>query len=431
MKKQALAGALLAAALLAAGCSSDDDGGANGTTATAPAASTPESAAPETDAPAETDAPTESSAAPSSVASDCTLDSPLKIGFAADLGELGAFSDQPGSEAAQVMVDKLNDAGGVGGLPVEYEIKDIQGDPAATQRAAQELLDDGVNAIIGPPFASTGAPLLDTVNGQAPVVFMASTDVSLADPSRGGFLASFSDAVQSSAVAEYLLSQDLTTAITFSSTDDVYFSGNPEFFTDAFTQGGGTVVRDFSYSLADADFSTQVNDIGALDTVPQVLFTAMVMPQTQTLLEQLDAAGLGDIVVAGVDGFDATVVWSAGDVADGVIFAAHTFPQESNGVQTFLDDAAAAGANIETISFGALAADAVQIIAAAATEACSIDPATLITTIDGLVNVPVTTGTVTYKGTNGVPEKDVAILTVEGGEPAFVESLRPTYIAGS
>ncbi|HRB05451.1 MAG TPA: ABC transporter substrate-binding protein, partial [Ilumatobacteraceae bacterium] len=349
-------------------------------------------------------------------------------GFAADLGELGAFSDQPGSEAAKVMVDKINEAGGVGGLPVGFSVKDIQGDPAATQRAGQELLASGVNAIIGPPFASTGAPLLDAVDGKAPIIYMASTDPALADPSRGAFLASFSDQVQAAAIAEWALSNDHTTAVTMSSSDDVYFSGNPEYFTTAYEEGGGTVLGDYAYSLADADFSTQVNEMAALPEPPAILFTAMVMPQTQVLLEQLRAAGLKDIIVTGVDGFDATVVWSAGAVANGVVFAAHTFPLETNGVQQFLDDAKAAGANIETISFGALAADAVQILAAAATEACSVDPAVLISTINGLVNVPVTTGTVTYKGTNGVPEKDVIILEVKDGKPSFVEAIRPTNI---
>jgi branched-chain amino acid transport system substrate-binding protein len=421
MKKHVLAGVVVAV-LVAAGCGSDSGGGAADTAPETTAGGT----TPATEAPAGSSAPSTGGAA-----GDCTLDEPLNIGFAADLGELAAFSDQPGSEAAKVMVDKLNEAGGVGGLPVEYVVKDIQGDPAATQRAAQELLDQGVNAVIGPPFASTGAPLLDTVDGKAPVIFMASTDVSLADPSRGAFLASFSDPVQASAVAEFLLSRNLKSAITFSSTDDLYFSGNPKYFKEAFEHGGGKVERDFSYSLADADFSTQVNEIAGLDPKPQVLFTAMVMPQIQTLMEQLDAAGLGDIVVAGVDGFDATVVWSAGAIADGVFFAAHTFPQDSNGVQAFLDDAAAAGAKIETISFGALAADAVQILAAAATKACSVDGPTLISTINELEDVPVTTGTVTYAGTNGVPEKDVVILTVEGGKPAFVEALRPAFTAPS
>lgn len=420
MKKRFVPAALVALGLVAAaGCGSDDAADTAGTTA----ATTAETTAATT---AET---TGDTAAPATTPSggDCTLDTPLKIGFAADLGELGAFSDQPGSEAAQVQVDLINAEGGVGGLPIEYEVKDIQGDPAATQRAAQELLDDGVNAIIGPPFSNTGAPLLDTVAGKAPVVFMATTDPSLADPSRGAFLTSFSDPVQSAAVAEYVLSQGMDTAVTFSSSDDVYFSGNPKYFTEAFEAGGGTVAKDFSYSLADTDFSTQVNELASLDPAPKVLFTAMVQPQIGTLLEQLQGAGL-DIQVAGVDGFDATVVWSSGDVANGVLFAAHTFPNDGNDVQAFLDKAKDAGANIETISFGALSSDAVQIIAAAAEQACSVDAATLIETIGNLENLKVTTGSVTYKGANGVPEKDVSILTVTDGAPAFVEALRPKNI---
>lgn len=418
MQKRLLPVVLMSMGLVAAACGSDDKAD---TTTVPPATSGTTGGATTTVGPGSgTTAPP-----------DCQLETPLKIGFAADLGDPAGASDKPGSEAAEVMVKRINDAGGVGGMPVEYEVKDIQGDPAATQRAAQELLDDGVNAIIGPPFTSTGTPLLDTVDGKAPIVFMASTDVSLADPSRGAFLASFSDPVQSSAMAQFALAKGFKSAVTFSSTDDVYFSGNPEYFKDAFEHGGGKVLQDFSYTLADTDFSTQVNEIDGMATKPDVLFTAMIMPLVQTLMEQLDAAGLGDIVVLGVDAFDATDVKSAGAVADGVFFAAHTFPTDSNGVQAFLDEANAAGKQIETISFGALAGDAVQILAAAATEACSTDGPTLIATINDLVNVPVVTGDVTYKGTNGVPEKDVVVLTVKGDELQFVEALRPDYIANA
>lgn len=415
-KRRAVPAALVMLALVAAACSSDNK--SSGSTATQPQGSTAETTAP-SGSTGETMAP-----------SDCTLDTPLKIGFAADLGDPAGASDQPGSEAAKVAVDLLNQAGGVGGKPVEYEVKDIQGDPAATQRAAQELLDDGVNAMIGPPFTSTGSPLLDTVDGKAPIIFMASTDSALADPSRGAFLASFSDQVQSSAIAQFALGKGYTSAITFSSTDDVYFSNNPAYFKDAFEHGGGKVLNDYAYSLNDSDFSTQVNDIANLPEKPQVLFTAMIMPLVQTLLEQLKNAGLGDIVVMGVDAFDATVVWSAGDVANGVYFSAHTFPQDTNDVQAFLDKAKAAGAKIETISFGALASDAVQVLAHAAETACSTDPAKLIDAINNIQDLKVTTGTVTYKGTNGVPNKDVVILTVKDGKPAFVEALRPDYVAG-
>ena len=121
-------------------------------------------------------------------------------------------------------------------------------------------------------------------------------------------------------------------------------------------------------------------------------------------------------------------MWSAGEVADGVSFTAHTFPRDDNGVQAFLDAAAAAGVEIETVSFGALASDVVQVFAHAAETACSVDGAALIAAINEITDLEVTTGTVTYAGTNGVPEKDVVILTVEGGEPAFTEAFRPTYI---
>ncbi len=124
-------------------------------------------------------------------------------------------------------------------------------------------------------------------------------------------------------------------------------------------------------------------------------------------------------------------MWDAGEIAEGVYFTSHTFPNETNGVQEFLDAAEAAGASIETLAFGALASDAVQIIAAAATQACSVDGPTLSATIDALSDLTVTTGTVTYAGTGGVPEKDVVILQVTDGAPAYVEALRPEYIAGS
>ena len=400
----------VAVALVATACGDDDDAG----TATTTGGSTATTAG--------------GGATTTASSGDCTLDTPLKIGYAADFSDLGGFADKPGSEAAKVQVDLINEAGGVGGQPIEYVIKELPGDPSAAQRAAQELLDDGVNAIIGPPFCYVGGPLIDTVAGKAPVISNASTDLALADPGRGAFLMSFSDPVQGAAAAEVELESGATTAVTFSSPDDAYFTNTTAAFTDAFEHGGGTVVKDFTFGLADEDFSSQVNELATLDPKPEVLYTAMVMPAAGVLLQQLEAAGLDDIHVIGADAFDATVVWSAGDVANGVSFTAHTFPRDDNGVQAFLDAAKAAGVTIETVSFGALAADVVQVFAAAAEAACSVEPAALTAAIAAITDLEVTTGKVTYAGTNGVPEKDVVIVTVQDGAPTFTEAFRPTYI---
>ena len=425
-------GLAMAAALAVAACGGDDDDGETAGSE-APGTEAPgTTAGGATSEPATTGAASETTTAGTASGTagggDCTLDTPLKIGYAADFSDFGGFADVPGSEAAGVQVDLLNEAGGVGGQPIEYVIKELPEDPSGAQRVAQELLDEGVNAIIAPPFTYNGVQLIETVDGQVPIISNASTDLDMADPARGAFLMSFSDPVQAAAAAEFAADGGAATAVTFSSPDDAYFTNTTAAFTEAFAEAGGEVVRDFTFGLADEDFSSQVNELAQLDPAPDVLYTAMIMPGAGVLLEQLEAAGLDDIQVIGADSFDATVVWSAGDVSNDVSFTAHTFPRDDNGVQEFLDAAEAAGAEIETVSFGALASDVVKVFAAAAEQACSVDGPTLIETISNLSDLEVTTGTVTYAGTNGVPEKDVVILTVTDGEPAFTEAFQPSFV---
>ena len=85
---------------------------------------------------------------------------------------------------------------------------------------AQELLDEGVHAIIAPPFTYNGVPLIEAVDGQVPIISNASTDLAMADPARGAFLMSFSDPVQAAAAAEFAANGGAATAVTFSSPDD-------------------------------------------------------------------------------------------------------------------------------------------------------------------------------------------------------------------
>jgi branched-chain amino acid transport system substrate-binding protein len=425
---------LAAGALLVVACGDDDDTASSGTgagdTTAAPSEDTSAAtSAPTPDTSGATTAPTaDTGGATSGPASDCTLDEPLTIGYAADFSDFGGFADQPGSEAAQVQVDLINEAGGVGGQDVEYIVKELPTDPSAAQRAAQELLDEGADAIIGPPFAYNGVPLIDTVNGKVPIISNASTDLALAQPDKGAFLMSFSDPVQAAAAAEFAYGDGARTAVTFSSPDDPYFTNTTSAFSDAFANAGGEVVRDFTFGISDDDFSAQVNELADLDPAPDVLYTAMIMPSAGVLLEQLRSADMTDLKVIGADSFDATVIASAGDVANGVSFTAHTFPRDDNGVGEFIDAAREAGANTDTISFVALASDVVKVFAHVAEETCSLDGAGLIDAINNLSDFEVTTGSVTYAGTNGVPEKDVVILTVENGEPAFTDAFRPSYI---
>lgn len=442
MRKTRRIGTVLAlGGLLAVACGGDDgdDGDDGAGTATTADVTTGTDAAPTTEDATDT-ATTEASGEPAGdeldvealldPALECTAPDealePLKIGYAADFSEIGGYADGPGTEAAQFMVDRINCGGGLDGTPVELIVRDVQGDPDVTARAAQELLDEGVSGILGPPFSDFGLPLLGVVNGEVPVVFVACTEIVLADAENSSFLTAFNDPAQATAAATFAREQGLGRAVTLSSPDALYFETVTRIFTEVFEREGGEVLSDYTFSLADTDFSSQVSEIAALSEPPDVIYTAMVMPLVETLLGQLDAAGLGDVTVIGADAFDATGILAAGDLAEGAYFTTHGFPAEGSRMQAFLDSyAEVEGAELETVSFGTLAADAVLILADAFRRAGSTDPSAIADEIRATEDLELITESVTYAGTSGTPIKPVFVLQVQGGEYALADSFVP------
>ncbi len=351
---------------------------------------------------------------------------PLKVGYAADLSELGGFADEPGTEAAEFMAELINCAGGVEGHPVEVVVQDIQGDPEVTQRAARDLLDAGVHAILGPPFADFGLPLLQVVGGQVPVLFVSSTEPTLPNAEQLSFLVTFDDTRQATEAALFARRQGFETAVTFS-IPGPYFGYNPEVFGRVFQENGGTLLADYTFSLEDTDFSTQVNKVANLPEPPDVLYTAMITPQLGTLIPQLRGAGLEPQVIV-TDAADATRVWDLGKDAEGIYFTTHAFPSEGSPMKAFLDKfEAEKGRPLETVSFGALAANAVIIVADAFVRSgLQLDPLAIGEALKSAEGVQVITGTVSYAGTNGVPKKPLYIEQVVGGEVTLAETVQPS-----
>ena len=360
----------IAAALVVAACGDDDDDDAGGAATTAVAMSRPPEARrppgarrrPQARRPPGRRRPRRRGTTTAGTsAGDCTLDEPLKIGYAADFSDFGGFADVPGSEAAGVQVDLLNEAGGVGGQhgrvrrqgAAGRSVRRPAGGPGAARRGRRRDHRPAVRLQRRAADRHRRRPgadhlqRLDRPRPRRPEPRRVPDE--LQRPGAGAPRPPSSP--PTAAPRRRSRSRRPTTP---------YFTNTTAAFTEAFAEAGGEVVRDFTFGIADEDFSSQVNELAALDPAPDVLYTAMIMPGAGVLLEQLEAAGLGDIQVIGADSFDATVVWSAGDVANDVSFTAHTFPRDDNGVQEFLDAAEAAGAEIETVSFGALASDVVQ-----------------------------------------------------------------------
>ena len=345
---------------------------------------------------------------------------PLIIVYAADLSEVGAFADKPGSDAAAHYIDLINCSGGADGTPVEFVLEDVQGDPEVAKRATSDLLDAGAHVILGPPFADTGTPILQTVNASRAVLFVSSTEPVLPDPSIFSFLSTFDDTKQAEAAAQFAIDQGFTRAITFSA-EGPYFGYNPETFAAKFEELGGEIVLDQSYvPFEQVDFAAQANEVAGVADGSEVLYAAMVAPQLDALRAAIQERGV-ELTYLEADAFGTS---GAADIKnnEGVYWTGHGFAEPGNRFQALLDSLEAAGAPSDAPEFSALAADAVTMAVEGYLAAGSTDPAAIAEAISGLSGVEAITGTIGYAGTDGIPDKPVHILQMISDEVTLVET---------
>lgn len=80
----------------------------------------------------------------------CESNTPIKIGFVA--GTSGPVADLgiTGRDAVQLIIDQTNREGGIGCRQIQLITKDDQQNPDLARQSVQELIDEGVVAIIGP-----------------------------------------------------------------------------------------------------------------------------------------------------------------------------------------------------------------------------------------------------------------------------------------
>src|SRR5690606_6903782 len=116
------------------------------------------------------------------VAGGCALagsdesDGPIKIGAVLSLSGPAAPFGVPERDAAQAYIDEVNEDGGVDGREVELIVKDDKTNPTEAAQVAQDLVDQGVVAIIGSTTGSaTQAMTAATAPAEVPVVGLNTT----------------------------------------------------------------------------------------------------------------------------------------------------------------------------------------------------------------------------------------------------------------
>ena len=209
-------------------------------------------------------------------------DDPIVIGAPVNLTGWMAAYDQPPLDGAKLAVEKINEAGGVLGRPLEIIEVDGKTDPATVGNAALEVIDGGADVIVAPCDFDYGAPASQAAQeaGLVGVSFCASSPLfgseTLGDKQ---FTVSMWNQTMAAAAAEFgYTDKGWKTAATIVDQGTEYTKSLGEYFVETWGQLGGEVVSEDTYQLNDMQASAQAQRIMDLETPPDVLFISANMP---------------------------------------------------------------------------------------------------------------------------------------------------------
>jgi branched-chain amino acid transport system substrate-binding protein len=218
--------------------------------------------------------PNEATTVVTTVAPTTTMapdDGVLRIGALLPLSGPGADLGQSMVDGVQLAVEAVNDAGGVGGAPVELTIADEGDGPASASRGLEELLDADVDAVVGPASSLVALDLLLTLRRDALVTCSPSATALALDqfPDDDLFFRTVaSDSLEADALAR-AIDQTGRSSVAIVYVEDAY--GRP--LTDALVAQLASRSLEVDalvpYPTDDADFSDEVAD--AVDAGAEVI----------------------------------------------------------------------------------------------------------------------------------------------------------------
>jgi len=169
-------------------------------------------------------------------------------------------------QTAQQVVDEINAASGVLGRDVDLRSAEVGTSATASTAAVNELVEAGVDAIVGPITSTNAVTIIDVASSAGVVTCSPSATAAVLDdvPDRTLFFRTIaSDSLQAQAIAE-TVDNTGSRSVTVAYVDDAF--GRP--FADAVIAGLRTralQVVDEVAVPADHDFSIAIDDVIAAD----------------------------------------------------------------------------------------------------------------------------------------------------------------------
>lgn len=177
---------------------------------------------------------------------------PVRIGYIGTLtGKYAALSTS-GRDGAILAIEEVNASGGIGGRKVSLVLKNDGFDPALSLSAAEELVAEGVQAIIG-PFSSSSAVVVMPYITEAKMVTVGPVVAGEQMAGRDDFFFKIYPSTSDfgTRLGQRALHSGAKTAVAvFDTNNRAYSEHLVKYFRKSFTAGGGAFLSEIPFAAA-------------------------------------------------------------------------------------------------------------------------------------------------------------------------------------
>jgi len=229
----------------------------------------------------------------------------------------------PEEQTVKMMVDQINDAGGINGRPLEVIIYNTETSSEKCATMVNRLIEqDKVLAIIGPSTSGASLAILDTVTTAKTPLVSCAANIGIVQPVEERYWIFKTPQTDKEAVTEiyiYLEEQGFTDIALITDTSGFGAAGRDILVADA-ADYGLTIVDDQTFTSGDTTMQSQLTHIKGTDAEVVICWatdkeSAVVALDMQTL--KMDTPLFCSHGIANMD-----FIEQAGTAANGVIFPA-------------------------------------------------------------------------------------------------------------
>jgi branched-chain amino acid transport system substrate-binding protein len=302
----------------------------------------------------------------------------ILVGYYGDLSGRTSSFGQSTKNGVEMAADEINKAGSINGRQVQIITEDDQGEPNKAATVVTKLINqDKVQALLGEVASSNSlAAAPKAQEAKVPMISPSSTNPAVTQVGDYIFRVCFIDPFQGEVMAKFAANnlKAKRAAILYDFNAD-YSRGLYQFFKRSFTQFGGQIVSEQSYTQGDRDFSGQLTAIRS--ATPDVIYVPGYYSEVGVIANQTKQLGIKAPLLGG-DGWDSPKLWELGGAAlNGNYISNHySVDDPSPAIQKFVADYKARY-KILPDALAALGYDSMRVLADAIKRAGGTDSAKL------------------------------------------------------